>query len=573
MTDVTPTTEGGGGGKTIFGHPRGLVVLFFAEMWERFSYYGMRALLVLFLVQHFLMSQDEAAGTYAAYAALVYLLPIVGGAIADKWLGARKAVTIGALLLVAGHFAMAFEGSGGQQFITVAGQEYQVETVGRDADRQQFAVRDGVRTPIEFTAEGLVREGDAPSTLPAVTPHDEIQQRVVRDLNGEKTVLLAMALIVVGVGFLKANISNVVGALYEKGDQRRDAGFTWFYVGINLGSLLAKILCGWIGLTYGWAYGFGLAGIGMLLGLIVFQVGQPWLEGKAGPPPEMEGRPGLFGIPWGALFTIGGVIAVIPTWLLLQRHELVETLLTWLAPMIFLGMLVWSTVFLKGEVRSRMLAALVLCIFSVLFWMLFEQAGSSLTLMAQNSVHMPGFLNAAQSNLVNPLMIVLLGPIFAILWQTLAARNAEPSTPFKFSMALIIMGLSFVMLAWATTTQADDLFKIAFLWLGLTYVLHTIAELMISPIGLSMITKLSAPKVVGVMMGVWFLSSSLAHALGGVVAGMTATETVGGVVTNPAQALLTYGQVYNMWGWIAVGVGAVLLLGTPILKRMMAGVK
>lgn len=572
MTDVTPT-DAGGGGKTIFGHPRGLVVLFFAEMWERFSYYGMRALLVLFLVQHFLMSQDEAAGTYAAYAALVYLLPIVGGAIADKWLGARKAVTIGALFLVAGHFAMAFEGSGGQQFITVAGQEYQVETIGRDSDRTQVAVAaSGQRTPIEFTAEGLVAQPEPGSALPALTPHDQVQQRVVRDTTGERTVLFAMALIVVGVGFLKANISNIVGALYAKGDRRRDAGFTWYYVGINLGSLLAKIFCGWIGLTYGWAYGFGLAGFGMLLGLVVFQLGQPWLEGKAGPPPEAKGAK-ILGIPAEAALWIGGIVTIIPVWLLLQRHQIVETGLSWLGPIIFAGMLVWSATMLKGEVRSRMLAALILCIFSVLFWMLFEQAGSSLTLMAQNSVHMPGFINAAQSNLVNPLMIVLLGPIFAILWQTLAARNAEPSTPVKFALALVIMGLSFVMLAWATATQADSMFKIAFLWLGLTYVMHTVAELFISPIGLSMITKLSAPKVVGLMMGVWFLSSSLAHALGGVVAGMTSTETVGGVVTNPAQALATYGQVYNLWGWIAVGVGVVLLLASPFIKRMMAGIK
>jgi POT family proton-dependent oligopeptide transporter len=571
VTDITQPT-GGDGRKTIFGHPRGLVVLFFAEMWERFSFYGMRALLVLFLVQHFLMSQDEAAGTYAAYAALVYLLPIVGGAIADKWLGARKAVTIGALFLVAGHFAMAFEGSGGQQFITVGGQEYQVETVGRDSDRQQFAVLGDERTPITFTTEGLTRDPAVESSLPALTPQGGFEQRVVRDITGEGTVLLAMALIVVGVGFLKANISNVVGALYDKDDPRRDAGFTWFYVGINLGSVLAKALCGWIGFTYGWAYGFGLAGFGMLLGLIVFQVGQPWLEGKAGPPPEAKGAK-AFGVPAEALLWIAGIVAVIPVWLLLQRHHVVEVGLTYLGPAIFLGMLVWSTFVLKGETRSRMLAALVLCIFSVLFWMLFEQAGSSLTLMAQNSVEMPGFLNAAQSNIVNPLMIVLLGPLFAILWQVLAARNREPSTPVKFSLALVVMGLSFVMLAWATATQANDLFKIAFIWLALTYVLHTIAELLLSPIGLSMITKLSAPRVIGVMMGVWFLSSSLAHALGGIVAGMTATETVGGVVTDPRAALATYGEVYNLFGWVAVGVGAVLLLGTPILKRMMAGVK
>lgn len=571
MTDVPQPAASGG--KTFFGHPRGLIVLFFAEMWERFSYYGMRALLVLFLVQHFLMSQEEASGTYAAYAALVYLLPIVGGAIADRWLGARKAVTIGALFLVAGHFAMAFEGSGGRQFITVGGQEWEVVTQGRDEHRQQFAVLGEDRVEIEFGRDGLTRDPAVETALPPATPIGQYEERVERDGAGEATILLAMALIVVGVGFLKANISNVVGALYAKGDPRRDAGFTWFYVGINLGSLLAKILCGWIGLTYGWKYGFGLAGFGMLLGLIVFQLGQPWLEGKAGPPPEMENARGLLGVPWGALFSILGIVAVIPTWLLLQRHQLVETGLTWLGPIIFLGMLAWSTFALKGETRTRMLAALVLCIFSVLFWTLFEQAGSSLTLMAQNSVNMPSFINAAQSNLVNPLMIVLLGPVFAILWQTLAARNAEPSTPVKFSLALVIMGLSFVMLAWATETQHDTAFKIAFLWLGLTYVLHTIAELMISPIGLSMITKLSAPKVIGVMMGVWFLSSSLAHALGGIVAKMTATETVGGVVENPELALETYGQVYSLFGWVAVAVGAVLLVGSPILKRLMAGVK
>jgi proton-dependent oligopeptide transporter, POT family len=568
MTDVTT-----GEGRTFMGHPRGLVVLFFAEMWERFSYYGMRALLVLFLVQHFLMGQEEASATYAAYAALVYLLPIVGGVIADRWLGARKAVTIGALFLVAGHFCMAFEGTGGRQFLTVGGQEYAVETVGRGEDRQLFAVLGDERTPISFTREGLTRDPALTSTLPVLTATNGYESRVERDGPGEATVLLAMALIVVGVGFLKANISNVVGALYAKDDPRRDSGFTWFYVGVNLGSVLAKALCGWIGFTYGWAYGFGLAGFGMLLGLIVFQVGQPWLEGKAGPPPEALEARGILGVPWGAFFSILGVVAVIPTWLLLQRHELVEYGLTILGPLIFAGMILWTAFVLKGEARSRMLAALVLCIFSVLFWMLFEQAGSSLTLMAQNSVVMPGFLNAAQSNIVNPLMIVLLGPLFAILWQVLAARRAEPSTPLKFSLALVIMGLSFVMLAWATRTQANDVFKIAFIWLALTYVLHTIAELMISPIGLSMITKLSAPKVIGLMMGVWFISSSLAHALAGLVAGLTATETVGGVVTDPAAALAAYGQVYNLFGWVAVGVGAVLLLGTPILKKMMAGVK
>ncbi len=571
MSDIG--TAGAPARKTILGHPRGLLILFLAEMWERFSYYGMRALLVLFLVQHFLMSDQEAAGTYAAYAALVYLLPIVGGVIADRWLGARKAVTIGAVLLVAGHFCMAFEGSGGRQYITVGGAEYEVQTVGRDEHRQLFAVLGDERTPIAFGTDGLTRDPALASSLPAVTAPGQYVQRVERDPIGESTVLLAMALIVVGVGFLKANISNVVGALYEQGDQRRDAGFTLFYVGINLGAVLAKILCGWIGLAYGWKYGFGLAGIGMLAGLVVFQLGQPWLEGKAGPPDAARLKKGVAGVPFEALFWIGGLIAVIPVWLLLQRHELVETLLTWLAPTIFGGMIVWTAFFLRGEARSRMLVALILTIFSVLFWMLFEQAGSSLTLMAQRSVELPSFINAAQSNLVNPLMIVLLGPLFAALWQILGARGLEPATPYKFSMALVIMGFSFVILAWATANQANEAFKIAFFWLALTYVLHTVAELMISPIGLSMITKLSVPRVVGLMMGVWFLSSSLAHALAGLVAKQTAAETVGGVVVDPAAALATYGQVYAQFGWIAVGGGAVLLAASPLLKRMMAGVR
>jgi len=570
---VTDATASAPARKTFLGHPRGLVVLFFAEMWERFSFYGMRALLVLFLVQHFLMSDGEAAGTYAAYAALVYLLPIVGGVIADRWLGARKAVTVGALLLVAGHFAMAFEGSGGRQYLSIGGQEYQVVADGRGQDRQLYAVAGTERTPITISPEGVTRPAGTVSSLPERTAPGAYVTRVERDLSGESTVLLAMSLIVVGVGFLKANISNVVGALYEKDDPRRDSGFTMFYVGINLGSLLAKLLCGWIGLTYGWAYGFGLAGIGMLLGLIVFQVGQPWLEGRAGPPDAAKLKRGFLGVPFEAMFWIGGVIAVIPIWLLLQRHQLVETGLTYLAPAIFAAMVIWTLFFLKGEARSRMMVALILSAFSVLFWMLFEQAGSSLTLMAQRSVDLPSFINAGQSNFVNPLMIVLLGPLFAALWAGLGRKGLEPPTPYKFALALIIMGGSYVMLSWATATQANDLYRIAFTWLALTYVLHTVAELLISPIGLSMITKLSAPKVVGLMMGVWFLSSSLAHALAGVVAKMTATETVGGVAVDPGAQLRAYTEVFQLFGWIAVGVGVVLFVLSPVLKRMMAGVK
>jgi POT family proton-dependent oligopeptide transporter len=570
MTDATAPIAR----PTFLGHPRGLVVLFFTEMWERFSYYGMRTLLVLFLVQHLLFEDTEAAGIYAAYAALVYLTPVIGGAIADKWLGARKAVTIGALLLVAGHFTMAFEGPGAKQFLTVGGQEYQVQADGRGQDRQLMAVgADGARTPVTISPKGLTRDAAVASPIPEATPLGQFSTRMERDTPGEMVLFLAMSLIIVGVGFLKANISTVVGALYDKTDRRRDAGFTLFYVGINLGSLLSQLACGWIGIQYGWKYGFGLAGIGMLLGLIVFLLGQKWLEGRAGPPEGAGLHRRFLGVPIEALFWIGGVIAVVPIWMLLQRHDLVKTALTWLAPAMFVGMLLYSALFLRGAERSRMLAALIMCIFSIVFWTLFEQAGSSLTLFADRSVNLPDWLTAGQAHFVNPLCIILLGPIFAAMWQALGARGLEPPTPYKFSIALALVGAGFIVLVWAINTQAGPDFRVAFTWLALAYVLHSVAELFLSPIGLSMITKLSVERVVGLMMGIWFLSSALAHTVAGIIAGMTASATVGGVVVDPAAQLNTYATVFNQIGWASVIAGGVLLVLSPILKRMMAGVK
>jgi POT family proton-dependent oligopeptide transporter len=559
--------------KTILGHPRGLAILFFTEMWERFSYYGMRTLLTLFLVQHMLFTDSESAGIYAAYAALVYLMPVIGGAIADRWLGARKAVTIGALLLVAGHFAMAFEGPGGRQFVSVGGAEYQITADGRGQNRQLIAEVDGVRTPIKISPEGLTRDPALTSPIPAATPLGGFTTRVERDLPGEAVLFLAMSLIIAGVGFLKANISSVVGALYDEGDPRRDAGFTLFYVGINLGSLLSQLACGWIGITYGWKYGFGLAGIGMALGLVVFLMGQSWLEGRAGPPAPEKLKRSFLGVPFEAIFWIGGIIAVVPIWLLLQRHELVATTLKWGAPAIFAAMLLYSAVWLRGAERSRMLVALILCIFSVLFWTLFEQAGSSLTLFAERSTDLPTWLNAGQAHFVNPLSIILLGPVFAAMWQMLGKRGLEPPTPYKFSIALALVGAGFLVLVYAIQTQAGLDFRVAFGWLAAAYVLHSVAELFLSPIGLSMISKLSVQRVIGLMMGIWFLSSALAHTLAGEIAKMTASETVGGVVVDPGAALVRYGEVFNTIGWASVITGGVLLLCSPILKKMMAGVR
>jgi proton-dependent oligopeptide transporter, POT family len=576
--------------KTFLGHPRGLVILFFTEMWERFSYYGMRALLTLYLVQHFLFSQGEAAGIYASYAALVYLLPLVGGAIADRYLGARKAVTIGAILLVAGHFTMAFEGSGGREYIAVGGQDYEVVAEGRGQNRQLFVVEGSERTPISISPEGVRVLGEdgkpvatpapatavatAPSGFPVSIAPGGYTQRVESDTAGQTVLFLALALIAVGVGFLKPNISTVVGALYEQDDPRRDGGFTIFYVGINLGSFLASAACAYLGFNHGWAYGFGLAGIGMALGLVTFLLGQKWLEGRAEPPqPEQLKSTRILGVPLEAALYIGGLIAVIPTWMLMQRHALVEHALLVLVPAIFVALIVFTVVWLKGTERSRMLVALILTMFSVLFWALFEQAGSSLTLYANDFSAMPSWFNAGMTQTFNPGTIVVFGPIMAGLWVWMAKRRIEPNTPMKFSFALMLLGLGYLVLVYGNKTQADATLHVGLIWLFLAYFFHTIGELCLSPVGLSMITKLSVARMVGLMMGAWFMASALAHTVAGQIAKLTAADTIGGVVTDRAAALATFSDVYQTIGLISVATGVVLLIASPLLRKMMAGVR
>lgn len=569
---------GGGPRKTFLGHPRGLVILFFTEMWERFSFYGMRAMLTLYLIQHFLFGPQEAQGIYAAYAALVYLMPVVGGLIADKYLGARKAVIIGGVLLVLGHFTMAFEGSGGREDLTIGNTTYAIEVDGRNQDRKLFAVNGDERVQITITPEGVKRaDAAAPATggLPAFTPTGGYELKTTRDLGfGEPVLFLALSLIIVGVGFLKANISTIVGSLYEDNDPRRDGGFTIFYVGINLGSFLATIACSYLGFTYGWAYGFGLAGVGMLIGLVTFLLGQAWLEGRGAPPqPEKLAGAKVLGVPLEVVFWIGGLVAVFPTWLLMRRHEIIEAVLPWAAGAIFAAVVGYTITKLKGAERSRMLVAQTLIFFSVLFWSLFEQAGSSLSVFADQSTAMPSWFNVGYTQSFNPGIIIILGPVMAALWVWLGKRNLEPSTPVKFSFALALVGAGFLLLAWAALNAANTDFRVPLMFLFLTYLLHTLGELCLSPVGLSMITKLSVERVVGLMMGVWFLSSSVAHIVAGIIAKATATDTVAGVVTNPQLALETFSSIFSTIGWVGVGVGVLLLILSPVLKKGMAGVR
>jgi len=561
--------------RSFFGHPKGLAVLFFAEMWERFSYYGMRALLVLYLTQHFLFDRSEAQGLYAAYASLVYLMPVLGGLIADRYLGSRKAVTIGAVLLVLGHFGMAFEGSGSKQYVDVAGQTYQIAAEGRGEDRPlNLTTADGRTSRVKVTPEGMTVENPAAVGLPAQVPTGGFTTRVEQDPLYVQILFLSLSLIIVGVGFLKANISTIVGSLYDQGDPRRDGGFTIFYMGINLGSLLSTLLCGWLGIAYGWKYGFGLAGFGMLAGLLTFLWGQKYLMGKAEPPrPEVLKRRSPIGLNIEWTIYVAGLLMLLPAWFFVQRDELVSTSLSILAPLIFVAMFVYSFVALKGVERSRMIVALILIIFSVLFWTLFEQAGSSLTLYAEDNTDLriagDMSMTAAQTNFFNPALIVLLAPMFAALWVGLAKRGREPSTPMKFGLGLLQVGLGFIVLWVGIKYFVGADLKVPLIWLFLAYLLHTTGEICLSPVGLSMITKLSVPRVVGLMMGVWFLSSALAHTLAGLIAQSTASETVGGVVVDPVAQLATYQSVFGTIGLVGVGIGLLLMLVSPLLKRGM----
>lgn len=502
---------------TFFGHPRGLMVLFATELWERFSYYGMRALLIFYLTQHFLFSDQKAYLIYGAYTALVYVMPVIGGTLADRYLGARKAVSFGAILLVLGHFGMAFEGP--------------ASSVGENG----------------------------------VERHELYLQ----------IFYLSLALIIAGVGFLKANISSIVGALYEQGDPRRDSGFTIFYMGINIGAFSASLLCGWLGQTYGWAYGFGLAGIGMLGGLIIFLRGQHLLEGHAEPShPERLKQPVVAGISTELFIYLGAIVGVAVIWQLVQHQELVGQLLMGFGGFMVLVILIYSFSQCTPIERDRMLTASLLIIFSVVFWALFEQAGSSLNLFADRSVDRQFFgseIPASMFQSLNSFFIFTLAPLFSIFWVYLARRGYEPSTPIKFAMGIFMVGLGFLVLVFGATMAGDD-GKLAMIWLVLIYLFHTMGELCLSPVGLSMITKLSVRRVVGMMMGVWFLASAGANYIASLIAQLTGAQQSDGTVLEPSAVTQLAIGVYSQVGWIAIGIAVFLAAISPFLRKRMHGV-
>jgi POT family proton-dependent oligopeptide transporter len=552
-------------------HPRGLIILFFAEMWERFSYYGMRGILIFYLTQHLLFDDNTAGAQYGSYTSLVYLLPLIGGLLADRWLGTRKAVAFGALLLVAGHGMMAVEGTPATQTLVYAGQSYDVDIKGRMEERQVRVMIAGQPHEFGATAEGgLEVKNMAPGgPLPAVMPKGSYELKNQVDPFGKNAFYLAVALIIMGVGFLKPNISTIVGQLYPQGDPRRDSGFTLYYYGINLGAFWASVLCGYLGTNIGWWAGFGLAGVGMAAGFVVFVLGKKHLEGKGEPPnPELLAQKVAGPITREWLIYLGGLLGVIPVWFLVQSNQLVG----WALGISVIAALLFIAWFIVGQCnkveRERMLLALVLIFGSVVFFTLFEQAGTSLNLFAARNVDLMG-IDAAQTQSFNAGFILIFAPVFAAMWAYLGARKKMPNPTLTFGLGLLQVGLGFLVVVWTQGLAVE--YKMPLYMLGLLYMLHTTGELFLSPVGLSQITKLSVAKVVSFMMAVWFLASSIAQYVGGIIAGAMGTETVGGQVLDSSVAFATSMDGFNKLGWAGVACGAVFVALSFAIKGWAHG--
>ena len=483
-------------------HPAGIYTLFFLEMWERFSYYGMRAILMLFMVATVEVgglgfSEQYAGAVYGLYTAGVYLLAVPGGWIADRLLGQQRAVWYGGMIIALGHFALA--------------------------------------------------------------------------VPGMAFFFLGLFLIVVGTGLLKPNVSTIVGELYPEGGSRRDAGFSLFYMGINLGAFIGPLIVGWLGEKVNWHYGFAAAGVGMVFGLIQYRWQQPLL-GDAGrlptrdvadPADALKLRREWTGMWIGTALMVlvaalffAGVLAIDPV--LLARGTV--GLILGVAVVYFAYILVLGK--LEAVERRRIWLLAVLFAGAALFWSGFEQAGSSLNVFAERHTDRVMFgweMPASWLQSVNPIFIILLAPVFAAIWIRLGARNLDPSLPLKFGLGLISLGLGFAVMAFAATlaVQGEQVLP---LWLVLTYLLHTTGELCVSPVGLSAVTKLAPRRFLGQMMGLWFISISLGNLFAGLIAGQFDSESL------PQMP----GLFLNIFFWTA-GPGLLLVFLTRWLKGLAGG--
>ncbi|MCH3880904.1 MULTISPECIES: peptide MFS transporter [Tenacibaculum] len=501
MSDTTIKTSEE---QQMFGHPKGLFYLFFAELWERFSFYGMRALLTLYMVQEIFKAISErdtaTAVVYASYGSLVYASTVIGGQISDKILGMRSSIFLGGILMAIGHFVLAIE-------------------------------------------------------------HDI-------------AFFLALALIVVGNGFFKPNISTFVGALYEEGDVRKDSGFTIFYMGINIGGFAAPLLCGWLAATYGWHYGFGLAGIGMLAGLIFFWSGiSKNVFGDKGLPPSQEiYEKRILGIPQKTLIPIIAVlfVPVIAYLLSSWQQNYVSGIFKFIGFAV-LAYLVYIMYSLDVVARKKLIMAVLITFFMTLFWGFHELSGSVITLFASRNVALDGIMTASQTNALNSMFIIILAIPISLLWGYLSKNKLNPRTPYKFGLGLLLAGASFYILS-ISGASADENGMVPFAYLFIMYFIISIGELFMSPVGLSKITDLSPKNIVAFMMGVWFLSSAFAFQIVGFISEELAIENVPGQVINPLESLSVYTEGFHLIALYALGAGAIVLVFSPLMKKLMGNV-
>jgi POT family proton-dependent oligopeptide transporter len=577
------------GTRTLLGHPAGLVILFLTEMWERFSYYGMRSLLILYLTQHFLFSDSRSTLIYGAYTALVYIMAVVGGVLADRYLGARKAVTFGAILLVLGHAGMTLEGDGTRQFLTYRGTVYELATEGRSSDSPHILIggradrapsRDDPaphapgRSRIEMQGTRLKIDDPDALGLPASIDLSETSIQEQTQPLYVNLLYLSLALIIAGVGFLKPNISTMVGALYAAGDPRRDAGFTIFYMGINIGALLAALLCGYLGVAYGWSYGFGAAGIGMTLGLVVFLLGRPLLEGKAEPPDPVKLKQRVwFIVDRELLCYLGGLGMIAISMELVIHNQLIGDAVPWVG----IGMLAflagYACVALERVQRDRMLVAIYVILAQIPFVALYEQIGSSFNLFTDRLVDRSVFgwtIPAPMFQSLDPAFIFLLAPIVAWAWVKLALIGREPSLPVKLALSVCGIGIAFLTLVGGMKLSGPSGLTPVF-FVFLVYALNTLTELLLVPVSLSAMTKLAPLQLGGMMMGAWFLYSGMSNYVAGLIAQSTGAKTIGGAIIDVAAAKATYETVYSQTAYVAIGVGVLMLLATPLLKKMLHG--
>jgi POT family proton-dependent oligopeptide transporter len=558
-------------------HPKGLRVLFFAEMWERFSYYGMRGILVFYLTQQFLFDDKAASGQYGAYTTLVYLTPLIGGFLADRFLGSRKAVAFGALLLVVGNIGMAVQGKPAIQVLTYHGAQYEFQATGRINTRDVKLVVGGQPYAYGPATDGGLEIKGLPATapLPAHLAKGDYQLSV-KDPNPifKQVMFLALSMIIMGVGFLKANISAVVGQLYPQQDPRRDSGFTLFYFGINLGSFWASLIPAALGESVGWWAGFGAAALGMALGWLVFVFGKPLLEGKGEPSDPVTLATPLLGPLNGEwVIYLLGLVGIGAVFFIVQSFAVVTSLLA-AGAIVTLAYLAWFMVTrCTKEERERLMLAIVLILGSVVFWALYEQGGTSLNQFADRNVNLSlgsgHQMPAASVQGFQASWILIFAPVFAAIWTWLGRRGRDPNPMLKFSFGLLLVGASyFVIVAAAPFAVA---YKIPLLIVALAYLAQTTGELCLSPVGLSQMTKLAPAALTSTMLATWFLGTSGAQLLAARIAQMTASETIGGQVLDPGKSLATYVHVFTLIGSWGVAAGVVFLVLSPFLKHWAHG--